>query len=292
MKLNHNATCSEFEANILKTTHPSHGSKTHTMELHIVMIYRHTPKIVRSRLVLLASRRHIKHSRVKKNELIDMIRYCDAKRIIGMYVFRRTRVRAACCIQRWWIHSSRVLPKNNVDPITLETLRRPYFTIVSPDGKGVWGYDPLALRTYIETSMSLTDPVTRRQWNAVELGRLSRATPGGVICIHPEVRGELDNQANLAIALERQLEGCVESIIRFLEDCATINVLSQIISFEDFIADLHSSVDNYKMISHWGCGVALDNCIRRALLCPHASHLLNFVVEVLIQLRSTCVVPL
>lgn len=143
---------------------------------------------------------------------------------------------AAVSIQRAYRRWKRHIPFNEVDPITLEEITRPWFLVIS--GDSCVAYDPLSLRQYIEASHSTHDPVTRRPLNRAELHRLSRLSGGGEIRVNPDARANMALQTEMAHALERIASEQLAS----LRELAEHHVRSFRASLDRMRADLRNTL--------------------------------------------------
>lgn len=152
-----------------------------------------------------------------------------------------TRTEAACRLQRMARRLLQRRPVNDEDPITLE--RRPrlgYFAVASSlthragaPAPVLVGYDPYALRRWLECDSPPRDPLTRRMYTAPELRRLAHLTGGAPVRWRFRVDRGGDGQGELA-----SLELLVRNELAHLLELASDNAPCD----EAFLGQMRESI--------------------------------------------------
>lgn len=110
-------------------------------------------------------------------------------------------------------------PCNQCDPITLEELPPAPFILISegPDRHVPIGYDPAALRAYLEATHAARDPVLLKTLNPVELNRLARATGGARVRVSSLEREAQLRRQDIAVAMERAAGPLLDGLMCAIE---------------------------------------------------------------------------
>ncbi len=111
-------------------------------------------------------------------------------------------------------------PINTNDPITLEKVESPRFYHVTPGG--VYQYTARALYDYISSSGDYKSPLTRVEFNKVEVARLQRLVKGGEVDItqmarHKASRLRAQSRTHLAEFLHGECLDLLRTAIQTLQ---------------------------------------------------------------------------
>lgn len=233
----------------------------------------------------MAKRRQLVHSHRNKIDLYKTISIHDARLVIMNFVKMRKKLKAAHTILRYYKKYVRTRPVNAIDPFSQEPFgNEVIFKAVSSD-MSVTAFGAFTLRAYIESTHNTTDPLSRREFNPIELKRLARLTGGGELNLgnDDEKRRQKDYE-NTCTTMESQIGEIIDGMTVAVEDEIDFEYALQLIYSQ--VPYVFQMVYQYSSINFHGCISFLEQMIVRTV------HMKGNFRKHIIDILNDCIVQL